>query len=323
MSGAGWLAWVAGLWLALAGYRWRRDVARQQRERARDLAHKAAGRLPPFRPPRRTWILAGLWAVGLYAAVSAGYFVVAVLAAGLPLLCWVLLGAVAQRNLKRGRYVKALRPLDLLLAVAPGSPGLLLRRGETLLAAGRLADAEDALRRSLGQGARAGRQARALECLAYTLLPQDRHQEAAQAVAGALKIMPRNSGLHNALAETHLHEGAELEEALVIANRAFEYESKARHKSGPNRFAEIWANRAWALGLLGRREPMLQAVRHALESADESERPRMAGVFWRLGAAFQAVGEHEEAMQSFEDARATDSAGLYGILAARALERQG
>jgi tetratricopeptide (TPR) repeat protein len=322
MSGLGWLGSIAGAWLAAMAYRWRRDVVRQRRERARDLARRAVGRLPPFRASRRPWILAGVWAAALYAAVAmdtTGHFLIAWLMACLPVLIWLLVGPMARRSLKRGRYDRALRLVGFLLFRSPGSARLLLRRGEILLASGRLTEAEDVLRRSLAQSSHEGRQARALECLAEVLNAQDRHKEALRAIEGALKVMPRGSGLHNALAETHLRQGTEVEEALDHTNRALDYEGKARHKSGPNRFAEIWANQAWALGLLGRRDAMLLAVRRALQAADDSEQPQMAGIFWRLGVALRAAGEDEAARQHFEDARATDPQGLYGTLAAKAL----
>jgi tetratricopeptide (TPR) repeat protein len=323
MSTLTWLAWGAGLWVAFVLYRWRRDVVHQQRGRARDKARQAAGKLPPYHPPWTRFVLTALWVAAVYASVSlerpTGHVRVAWVLAGLPLVLWAALASAARWNLKRGHYAAALRSVGVLLFVAPDSATLLRRRGEILREAGRLEEAGGSLKKALAQAHKDGQQVRAMECLGKVLTAQGRCQEAARAIELALKVMPRRSGLHAAFAETLLWQPAEPEEALARVNRALDYEGKARHKSGPNSFAATWAAQAWALGLLGRRAPMLQAVRRALEASDDSERPLMAGVHYRLGMALRSAGEEAAAVKSFEDACATDPVGLYGTLAARAL----
>jgi tetratricopeptide (TPR) repeat protein len=319
MSAVEWLASIAGLWLVFLACRWRWDVFHQRRSRARELGHKAAGRLPRYAAPWRRLVLIGLWIAAVYAAAPNR---TAWLLAGFPLASWAVLVWAARWSLKHGHYSAASRLAGALLWVAPDSAALLRRRGEILLAAGRLPEAEDWLRKALAQGYREGQQVRALECLGRVLTAQGQYAEAARAIEVALKVMPRRSGLHAALADALLWQAAKPEEALALVKRALDYEGKARQPSGPNSFAAAWAAEAWAFGLLGHRDAMLQAVRHALGAIDESESWQAAGVYLRLGMALRSAGEEEAAVKSFEDACATDRAGLYGKLAAQALGRE-
>jgi tetratricopeptide (TPR) repeat protein len=271
------------------------------------------GELPPFQAPTRRLVLTAVWIGGVYFTQPSP---IAWVLAGFPPISWAALEAAARWSLKRGHYAASLRLLGVLLFVAPDSARLVLRRGEILFAAGRLAEADIALRKALAQAHRQGHQVRALECLARVLTVKGRYEDAEQAVATALKVMPRRSGLHAARAETLLWQAARPEEALTLVNRAIDYESKTRHQAGPNFFATNWAAQAWALALLGRRDAMEEAVRRALQATDESERPQLAGVHYRLGRAHRAAGEEMAAAKSFETARSADPAGLYGRLAA-------
>jgi len=320
MSALQWLGSIAGLWFAYVLYRWRRDVIHQRRVRARDLGHKAAGKLPRYDPPLRRIALIVLWlaAVGLLVPKLPAWVLLAA-----PPVLWQLTAASESRKLSRARYAAALRRNRLLLLAAPGSPRLLCRRADILLASGRVSEAVECAMKALAQGYTEGHQVRSMECLGKALTVQKRYEEGARAINTALKVMPRRSRLHAALAETLLWQAARPEEALNVLTRAFDYESKTRHKTGRNTFALIWADQAWARGLLGQRDVMLEDVRRALESADESEPSQIAGVHYRLGRALRAGGEEDSALQSFEDARATDPDGIYGQLASEAMAKAG
>ncbi len=317
MSALQLLVLLIGIWAVFVTYRWRSDVLHQQRNRVRDVGRKAAGKLPPHQPGWRKIILGCLWlGVVYYLLPDPGAYVLAVS----PLVLLLFLSAVQQWCANHGHYQAALRVEGLLLLVAPDSPALRLRRAELLCAGGRIEEAFEVLKGAFAQMNSQGHEVRALFCLGRVYTAQGHHEEAARAIETALKISPRRSLYHAALAESYLWRADKLEEALVIATRALDYESKTRRKSGPNSFAEIWSVRAWLFALLGRRDAMLQAIRQALECADESQRLEVAGVHFRLGMALRAAGQEPEAVKFFEDARATDPAGYYGKLAVRALE---
>ncbi len=319
MSAADLVTWLAGLWIAFACLLWRRDVVRQRRNRVRELGHKGVGELPSFVAPVRRLMLTTLWLGAVCLALPRP---IAWVLAGFPPVCLAVLAGAARRSLKRGRYAAALDLTGALLSVAPDSAALLLRRGEILLAAGRLEEAEDSLRQALAQAHRQGHGVRALECFARVMTVEGRYEDATRAIETALKVQPRRSLLHAALAETLLWQTARAEDALKLANRALDYEAKTRHKAGPNGFANMWAAQAWAFALLGRLSAAHQGVRRALQSTDGSERPQVAGVRFRVGMALRAAGDEKAAANSFEAACATNPTGLYGRLAARALGKE-
>jgi len=318
MSTLQWLGCIAGLWFAYVVYRWRRDVIHQRRVRARDLGHKAAGKLPRYDPPLRLIALTGIWFGSAYLVRSTQLVWVLL---GLPPAVWLLLGAAERRSLRRAHYSAALRWNGLLLLFAPGAARRLSRRGEILLSAGRLSEAVEVLMKALAQGYTEGQQVQSMESLGKALTVQGHYEGAARALNTALKVMPRRSRLHEALAETSLWQQAKPDEALNILNRAFDYESRTRHKTGPNSFAIIWAAQAWARAQLGQSDAMMQAVRRALESADESEPSQIAGVHFRLGMAFRAASQADASLKSLEDARVSDPDGLYGTLASEAIAK--
>jgi len=334
MSTLGWMGSLACLWSAFAWYRWRRDVVPQRRGRARDRGRKAAGHLPQFEPARRRLVLICLWAAAVYAAVSiespSGRIRVAWILAILPPVLWGVLAGLARRSLRRGHNATALRLNGILLWLAPDSASLLCQRGGILFAAGRLDEAAAALRKALAQGRREAAQVPAMESLGRVLTAQGRHEEAGRAITAAIKLMSRRSRLHSAMAETFLWpreagepRPAELEEALALTNCALDYEGKSTGRSGPNCFAELWADQAWAFALLGRRDPALQAVRRALDAIDDTGRPQAAGVYWRLGMALRSAAQDEAAAKYFKKACAADPEGLFGTLASKALDQAG
>jgi tetratricopeptide (TPR) repeat protein len=316
MSATALLAWAAGLWAVLMCILWRRDVVYHRRNRARKLGHRGVGHLPAVRPPTRRLVLIALWLGAIY--LLEPHLAAWVLAA-LPLVAWVALAAAARRNLRSGRYEAALNRNRLLLVAAPDSAALHLRRGEILFAAGRLEEAADSLKRALAQTHQRGQEVHALECLARTLIFQGQYDDAVRAVETALKVRPRRSSLHAAQAESLLWQPARPAEALTLITRARDYESKTRHKAGPNCFAAMWAIEAWAFALLGRAGVAQNAFDRARQAIDVSERPEQAGVHLRLGMALRAAGDEKAALHEFEAAVAAEPSGLYGQRAARAL----
>jgi tetratricopeptide (TPR) repeat protein len=319
VSTLGLLAAIAGLWLAFVAYRWYRDVTWQRQVRVGELVDRAAGRLPQPESPWRGRILLGLWALALWVIAAScpdNWLAWAALAS--PLLVWAALKGLAARSLRRGRYMRALRIATVLAWLAPGSARYLRRRGIVLLYAGRLADAEAALRKALAQGARKVDQATTLEYLGRTLTYSGRYDEAVRALDTAIRLRPRHGAASSALAEALIWKNADLERALSLTNRARDYEGRTTKTSGPMGLAEAWAVHAWALAVL-RREAISAAANRARHDGDEAYRPQMAGVHWRLGMAFAAAGKDSVAARNFDKAHRLDPTGLYGSLAAEAL----
>jgi tetratricopeptide (TPR) repeat protein len=248
----------------------------------------------------------------------AGPIPIAWAAAGLPFLCWMALKGLAGRSLNRGRYARALRMAKILVWLAPASARHLRRLGAILLYAGRLAEAEKALRKALAQGTRKMEQAVTLEVLGRVLMYEDRYEEATKALEGSARLRPRHGAAYSAMAEVLLWQGTELDKALALTNRALDYEGRRPAASGPSGFAEAWAVHAWALGLL-RQDNISQAVQRTLQATDDTQVPQLAGVYWRLGMATAAVGEKKAAARHFATAREIDPQGMYGALAAEAL----
>lgn len=322
MSAFELLAAIAGVWLALVAWRWYKDVTWQRQVRVRELVQRAAGRLPQFETSWRWRILLGVWALAVWAAAaiegSAGPVRFAWVVAGLPLLCWLALNGLARRSLRRGQYTRALRMASGLAWLAPGSARYLRRQGIILLYAGRLGEAEEVLRKALAQGTRKVEQAATLEFLGRVLTYQDRYEEATRALDGSARLRPRHGATHSAMAEVLLWQGADLEKALAMTNRARDYEGRTSKGSGPTGLAEAWAVHAWALALL-RRDTISPAAQRARQDGDDTYRPQMAGVYCRLGMAFAAAGNPPAAARHFKNAREFDPHGLFGTLAAEAL----
>jgi tetratricopeptide (TPR) repeat protein len=160
-----------------------------------------------------------------------------------------------------------------------------------------------------------------LENLAYVLIEQGRYVEAVRSLEGSIKILPDRGGPYVPLAETYLRQNSEPQKALQLADQAIELKEKSAAQKRANRqaYADAWALRAWALGLLGRRAESDESIQKALSESDEKTKPNFAGTLYHLGQALLSQGNRSAAVEKFNEARQVDPSGNYGSLAARAL----
>jgi tetratricopeptide (TPR) repeat protein len=265
------------------------------------------------------------WVPGRY---GLWWGIVGVLAVGLAAVFLPVVGDLlpmwwADRALKRADYAEALRRVDLFLRLRPKSAGLLYTRGTILWLASREQEAEDALRHSLAAGQKHAEvlQALPLENLAYVLMEQGRYGEAIRSLEGSINILPDRGGPYVPLAETYLRQKSEPQKALQFADQAIELKEKSATQKRANRqaYADAWALRAWALGLLGRRGESDESIQKALSESDRKDKPNFAGTLYHLGQALLSLGNRSAAVEKFNEARKLDPRGNYGSLAARAL----
>jgi Tfp pilus assembly protein PilF len=239
--------------------------------------------------------------------------------------------------LGRADYESALALADRGARRYPHSPRFLSLRGVILLFAGRLKDAEQALRGALETASisvvqnRGGRVLRTgaehflmLTNLGYVLLMQDRGREAAAAFEGAAKIIPRHWSAADRIAEVYLLHDREPQRALQSADKALVLrETNAAPNAERHTLAYIYANRARALAMLGRTDEAKQSLEDAAKASDPDFVPGMAGTLWRMGMAMLNMNRESEAMRQFQRAKEIDPKGLYGTVCAAALRDHG
>jgi tetratricopeptide (TPR) repeat protein len=229
-----------------------------------------------------------------------------------------------REKLKGTDYDGALARADALLKWSPGSPMLHFLRGTVLLFKGRLPEAEESLRTSIAKHLVRGGVGLigALTNLGSVLLRQKRFREAAAALEVVHKIHPQFSAAHNDLAEVLLTQGQEPQRALLLVENALKLKlGNARLRNADRHStAYMYANRALALAMLGRMEEASASVEMAKDSGDPSFIPGLAGTAWRCGLALVRMQKFQAAREQFQQAATIDPQGLYGKLAASALQ---
>jgi len=230
------------------------------------------------------------------------------------------------RRLLRADYEGALARADALLAWFPESPTFHHLRGATLLFAGRLPEAEQAIRTSLEKGqSRPGfAQATHLGNLGAVLLALGRFKEATAAYEGAAKIYPQYSSAQNGLAEVWLRQGLEPQRALLLVDTALQLKQRDARRRNADRhmLAHMSANRAQALAMMRQMDEAASAVATAQNLGDPAFIPGLAGTYWRCGVALRLMGKENAAIEQFRKATEIDPHGLYGKLAVSAMQEQ-
>lgn len=229
--------------------------------------------------------------------------------------------------LRRADYPVALRRAQFLRRLWPGSAAFLFIEGTVLLFAGRHEEAEQRLRESLAREQRlAGlKQSVCLGNLAEALMGQGRYREALQAYEGAQQIRPDRGSPYIGLAEVYLRQGIEPERALALAEQALACKQRTRWTRNVDRYmlGQMWADKAWALALLGRHAAAEEALDKAFAETDIKFLPMLAGLHYRVGQIMLLRGERTGAAERFARARRIDPVGDYGQLAAQALAALG
>jgi tetratricopeptide (TPR) repeat protein len=255
--------------------------------------------------------------------------------AGWLLIATFLLIAVAMANVRPracfwiyqklllADYSGALARTDLLVRWFPETPIFHFVRGTVLYYAGRLAESEQAFRTSIEKGQiRAGAILPvALTSLGEVLLHLGRLREATIALETSIKIHTRYAGAHNALAEILLRRGREPQRALLLVDNALQLrKSQVRTRNiDRHNLANMYANRARALALLGQMDEAVSAIATAESAGDSAFIPGLAGTCWRCGVAFCLMNQENAAIEQFRKATEIDPHGLYGKLSASAM----
>jgi tetratricopeptide (TPR) repeat protein len=343
------------------GYYRRGQIQAQAREKARSIIQAAAGiasfrnvtRLSPLLSCALITAFFSITYVSIYMGlsrplgaghISAGFPFVALLPWGLMLAfaATVLRQVMIQRAtreivqlLRRADYDGALTRIEQRLRRFPHSPRFLSLRGVVLLLAGKLPEAEQALRGGL-EAARIrviqNRGSRALQLapehtlmlvnLGYVLLADGRLTEAASAFEGATKLLPECWDAYNGLAEVSLSRGGEPHRTLELVDKALELKkgNDASPATDRHMLAYMWANRARAQAALGQTDAAKESLERAAREADPEFVPGFAGTLWRSGLALLRMELEAEAMQQFKRAKEIDPQGLYGQMSSEALQ---
>ena len=239
-----------------------------------------------------------------------------------------------------------------LLAGGNKGPDVLLRRGARLAITGRYAEAEACFRKALADDSNLSPllRARLLVALGETLMDIDRQDESRQYLEAALVMDDPQGECRASLADLTLLRGADPRRALNLAEEAIEAGKDelgdlASGEGIGERLASFiragrWARRAWALALLERQAESQESIDFALKlvapvlmglsRSDSYKVPAttpaslcLAGVHWRAGEAFLAMGQTDAAREHFRIASDLDPQSKCGDRCRQHLERLG
>jgi tetratricopeptide (TPR) repeat protein len=204
-------------------------------------------------------------------------------------------------KLVAGDYDGALYRADLLIRWLPETPIFHFMRGTVLHYAGRLREAEQSFCDTIekGQIQPGATLPMALTSLGHILLHLGRFAKANAAFEASNKIAPRYAGALNGLAESFLRQGQQPQRALLLVDNALKLRQDARRGRNLNRhtFANMWAHRAQALAMLGRRDEAAAAIETASIAGDPAFLPGLAATCWRCGLALRLINQEEAATE--------------------------
>jgi tetratricopeptide (TPR) repeat protein len=226
--------------------------------------------------------------------------------------------------LRRADYAGALRRVRLLRRLRPSSAMFLYLHGTVHLFAGEYQEAEARLRESLDKEQKSGSvtASATMENLGYALAGQGRYEEAVRIIEGAIEITPGGGGPYVALAGIYLRQGVQAERALDLLAQAQENKSSSllNRRIDRYRWAEIWANRAWALTLQGRHIEAAEALEQAFEKRDRKFKPGLADLHCRMGKVMRLRDDKAAAIEHWRQAQQIDPQGEAGRWATRLLQ---
>jgi len=225
------------------------------------------------------------------------------------------------RAARRGDYEGALRVARRFHFYNPDGGSVLMQKGNILLLAGRLREAEDAERRALAALRSRGEQARALEALGSVLLAQDRFDEAMRSYEASLNAAPGYLRPYRGMAEVMLrrdHDGARALEYVEKFGKP-QWSARSRFLINGKLSDDYWSLKAWSLAESGRGSEVMPAVAEAIRNTNSKSRPDLSTTYCRLGFAMQAIGRQTEAEEYWKKARDVDPGGRWSALVKRAL----
>ena len=160
--------------------------------------------------------------------------------------------------------------------------------------------------------------------LGHVLLLLGRFRDATAAFDASKKLDPQYAGALNGLAEALLRQEREPQRALLLLENAINLKQgnvRTRNMDRHN-LANMWANRALALAMLGRIDEAASAVTTARYEGDAAFIPGLASTAWRCGLALLRMNQAAAAYEQFRKAAEMDPNGLYGKFSASAMQEQ-
>jgi len=192
---------------------------------------------------------------------------------------------------------------------------------------GRLAEAEQALRRSLPMQKKPPFRLICEDQLGRALMAQGRWEEAANCFQECVAEFPQDCSGRLSLAELWLRRGQQADAALKEAKRAELDERSRKQKPGKvaqeiheTRLARCLAVQAWAMAKTGEEaRPVEAAIQESFELSGQKAKPLTAEMHYFAARAYGELGNAAESDRHFQIAVATDPVGNFGRLAASAL----
>jgi tetratricopeptide (TPR) repeat protein len=225
----------------------------------------------------------------------------------------------------------------------------LVREALELELAGRAAEAVRCCSKALAAGSSPPDEALLLGCLGSALMDMGRYEESQQYLVKALGFGDPTGSCRSSIAELFLRQGIEPDTALHLASQLIN-ESVAeatRFHRGLDPVCRVeplalnhafrstlWAQRAWALALLGRQEEAREAIDEASQLSikpdgdlsascwafvSRLEWQRLADTCWLIGMALLAMNEADKASEQFKEGSYVDPKGKYGGLCRKQL----
>ena len=221
---------------------------------------------------------------------------------------------------RAGDYDLAIRQLHGMSFGRPTARMLELE-GLTHSLAGQPAEAEQCLRRALAAASQSGppsSRRRILGCLAEVVEDLGRLEESRRLRQSAIEMGDPQGTARMGAAESLLAQGIEPQKALDLIEGAMRTtKGQVARKLAAGR----WANKAWALAVLGRRKEADEAIQQSAGSAEPKLPAVAAYIHWTIGMALEAMERTTESREHFRIASEQDAKGKYGALALEQLNR--
>jgi tetratricopeptide (TPR) repeat protein len=229
---------------------------------------------------------------------------------------------------------------------------MLRLKGMELARTGRPAEAERCFCKALARGAKVppADQVRLLVCLGDALMDQGRYPEPEHCLSTAMELGDPTGSCQSSIAQLLLLQGSDPQKALDMVEKGMElsfsgpqgnYSHDWGERIGNLARSGFWAQKAWALALLGRQRDAHEAVERALQLLESAQTgspdSKTAPMFgpdllsamrlgaceteWRTGMALLALREADQAAVHFGIAYDTDRKNKYGVLARQQLKQ--
>lgn len=262
---------------------------------------------------------------GVLISFLAGFFALMAVVMLLPLLITFSIWGRVLKAGDRGDYTHALQSARGLNFFSVGS--MLYQQASILLFAGHYDKAEQLFMEALaGEITTLESPVISMANLAWIMTRQKRYEEAEAVLHTALEVHELTTGeietVYSNLAEVYLYQGIQPEEALRLAQMAYQAKKKSTLGSQVDRqmWGHILGNQAWALALMGQFKEAETTLQAAFKEGDPNFAPGYAGVYYRAGRVKLLEGSYKEAQIHFETAVEIAPHSAYAQLSRQALE---